>query len=46
MNDGAARILKKRNFRVINEGRVMFYRKEARIGEPNAVLAFGFLDKG
>jgi len=45
-HDDASRILRKRKFRLINKGRVMFYRKVARIGEPNAVLAFGFLDKG
>jgi hypothetical protein len=39
-------ILGKLGFYRINEGRVMFYQRRAVLGEPRAVLAFGFLDKG
>jgi hypothetical protein len=45
-NRKAIEIMEKRNFRVINDGRVMFYRRMAKIGQPKAVIAYGFLDKG
>jgi GNAT superfamily N-acetyltransferase len=45
-NRMAIEIMEKRNFRVINDGRVMFYRRMATIGQPKAVIAYGFLDKG
>jgi hypothetical protein len=38
--------MKKQGFHEINEGRVMFYRRVATLGEPRAIIAYGFLDKG
>ena len=40
------KILKRRRFHAINEGRVMFYKRKTRIGRPSAIVAHGFLDKG
>jgi len=40
------KILKSDRFHAINEGRVMFYERVARIGQPRAIVAYGFLDKG
>jgi predicted GNAT family acetyltransferase len=45
-NRKAIEIMKSRNFQVINDGRLMFYRRMAKFGQPEAVVAFGFLDKG
>ena len=41
-----SRIMKKNDFRLINEGRVMFHGKVAKIGKPRSIIANGFLDKG
>jgi GNAT superfamily N-acetyltransferase len=43
MADGIMRSL---DFQVVNEGRVMFYKRLAKVGKPESVLAYGFLDKG
>jgi hypothetical protein len=45
-NRRAIEILEKQNFHVINDGRVMFYQRMAKIGQAKAVIAYGFLDKG
>ena len=45
-NTQALRTLKKNRFHVINEGRVMFYKRRARLGQCRAIIAQGFLDKG
>jgi len=45
-NTQALRAMKKSRFRVLNEGRVMFYKRRARLGQPRAIIAQGFLDKG
>jgi ribosomal protein S18 acetylase RimI-like enzyme len=45
-NSQILRVMKKHHFHVINEGRVMFYKREARLGQPRAIIAQGFLDKG
>jgi hypothetical protein len=42
----ALRVLKRHGFRSINEGRVMFFKRMAEIGQPKAIVANGFLDKG
>jgi GNAT superfamily N-acetyltransferase len=39
-------ILSKSHFRAIKKGHMMCYRRFSRIGQPNAIVAFGFLDKG
>ena len=39
-------MLSKSHFRTIKQGHVMYYGRFSRIGQPNAVVAFGFLDKG
>ncbi len=39
-------ILSKSHFRTIKQGHMMYYGRVSRIGQPNAVVAFGFLDKG
>jgi GNAT superfamily N-acetyltransferase len=44
--DSTIGIMNKRNFRAINEGRMMLYGERATIGDPKAIVAFGFLDKG
>ena len=41
-----SRIMKRNDFRLINQGRVMSYGRVARIGRPKSVVAYGFLDKG
>jgi hypothetical protein len=46
INRKAIEIMKRRDFQVINDGRLMFYRRMAQIGQPKAVMAYGFLDKG
>jgi len=45
-NRQAQQILKKHHFRVTNEGRVLFYRRLGTLGDPRALVAHGFLDKG
>ena len=45
-NDNGLNIMKKRGFLTINEGRIMFFERSARIGQPRAIIAHGFLDKG
>jgi len=45
-NPKVIRALKRRRFRVINKGRLMFHEHEAKFGRPEAILAYGFLDKG
>lgn len=45
-NRQALRIMKKNHFHTIHKGRVMFYGQVARIGQPSAIVAHGFLDKG
>jgi ribosomal protein S18 acetylase RimI-like enzyme len=39
-------MLSKFHFQTIKKGHVMGYRRLSKIGQPNAVVAFGFLDKG
>jgi len=39
-------MLSKSHFRTIARGHVMCYRRFSKIGQPNALVAFGFLDKG
>jgi predicted GNAT family acetyltransferase len=46
INRKAIEIMKRRDFRVINDGRVMFYRRMTKMGQPKAIIAYGFLDKG
>lgn len=41
-----SRILRKHGFRRLNDGHLMFYCRRSEIGRPEAVLAYGFLDKG
>jgi hypothetical protein len=45
-NLNTLKVLRKHGFRPINYGRVLFYKRIASIGKPNAVIAYGFLDKG
>ena len=45
-NTRVLRVMKKHHFRVINEGRVLFYKRKARLGQPGTIIAQGFLDKG
>ena len=45
-NSRILRIMKSHRFHPINEGCVMFYEYIARIGQPRAIVAHGFLDKG
>jgi GNAT superfamily N-acetyltransferase len=45
-NHISLRLLTDQGFRVINEGQFMFYQRVAKLGDPTAVLAHGFLDKG
>jgi hypothetical protein len=45
-NRDAMSVLKNHHFRVINRGRVMYYQKISGMGEPRAIMALGFLDKG
>jgi len=42
----ALRVMKKNGFHSINEGATMFFKHMARIGQPRAIVAHGFLDKG
>jgi len=42
----ALKLLMSKGFRPINKGRVMCYENAAKIGDPRALLALGFLDKG
>jgi ribosomal protein S18 acetylase RimI-like enzyme len=39
-------ILSKSQFQTINEGHVMGFRRYSKIGQPNAIVACGFIDKG
>ncbi len=39
-------MLSKHHFRTIEKGHMLCYRRLSRIGDPKAVVAFGFLDKG
>ena len=39
-------MLSKSHFRTIKKGHMMCYRRLSKIGQPNAIVAFGFLDKG
>ena len=45
-NRDVMRILKSHDFRVVNRGRIMYYQKISRMGQPRAIAALGFLDKG
>jgi GNAT superfamily N-acetyltransferase len=45
-NSKALTMLLKSHFQTINGGHVMCYRRFSKIGQPNAIVAFGFLDKG
>jgi GNAT superfamily N-acetyltransferase len=45
-NRNISRFTKNQKFRKTNEGRVMFYERIGEIGQPKAIVAFGFLDKG
>lgn len=42
----ALEIFRKRRFYSINQGRMMFFKHIARVGQPRAIVAYGFLDKG
>ena len=42
----ALKVIKRRGFHSINEGHVMFFKRIAKIGQPKAIVAHGFLDKG
>jgi len=39
-------ILSKSHFHAIKQGHMMWYERLSKLGQPNSVLAFGFLDKG
>jgi ribosomal protein S18 acetylase RimI-like enzyme len=39
-------MLSRFHFHAVKKGRVVWYRRISRIGRPNAIVAFGFLDKG
>ena len=39
-------MLSRAHFQTAKKGRMMWYRRISRIGRPNAIVAFGFLDKG
>jgi hypothetical protein len=45
-NPTAIKIMRGRGFRVINDGRLMFYGSKIKIGQPKTIVAYGFLDKG
>jgi len=45
-NHQAINIMKRRGFHQINEGRLMFFKRVTRIGQSDAIVAYGFLDKG
>lgn len=45
-NLNTMKMLKTQDFHPINYGRVMFYKRIVSIGKPDAVIAYGFLDKG
>jgi GNAT superfamily N-acetyltransferase len=45
-NRTASAMLKKHHFRIIREGYMMSYSAISRMGQPSAIVAFGFLDKG
>lgn len=42
----ALRVMKQNGFHSINEGATMYFKHVARIGQPRAIVAHGFLDKG
>jgi len=46
MNRKILPILSKSHFQTIKKGHMMCYRRLSKIGQPNAIVAFGFLDKG
>ena len=45
-NTNALKIMKKHHFHEVSKGRTMFYKRMAKIGQPDAIVAHGFLDKG
>jgi ribosomal protein S18 acetylase RimI-like enzyme len=45
-NRSASALLSKHHFRTIEKGHMMCYKRLSKIGQPNAIVAFGFLDKG
>jgi len=45
-NDVLLRMMERRGFHSINEGRTMYFKRIATLGRPKAIVAHGFLDKG
>jgi len=46
MNRKVLAMLSKSHFQTIRKGHMMWYRRLSEIGQPKAIVAFGFLDKG
>ena len=45
-NRTAIEVMRSRGFRLVNDGRLMFYERNVKLGQPKAIVAYGFLDKG
>ena len=45
-NRRAIEVVRSRGFHLVNDGRLMFYERKVKLGQPEAIVAYGFLDKG